>query len=200
MGGLFDREVLPKLDAVDVSGWKLPTASGKISGANLGKAVEILETNLKSVNSFLQTQQDDLTGSFRDVKDKVNALAIANGRLDGLVGRPHGFGAEYGVALLGRMQPGRCLHEGLRRLLRGLGLMRDGGGGVILPQDFGRNGHEGPLELSIKSSGSGGAKKKGNHSLQEIGRFGRRQLTGGTDWCDQVGLQRRPDLSARGWG
>jgi hypothetical protein len=84
MSGLFDREVLPKMDAVDVSGCK---------------AVEILERNLKLVNSFFQNQQDDLTGSFlKDVKDKVNALVIANGRLNGLVGRPQGFGAEYDVA------------------------------------------------------------------------------------------------------
>jgi hypothetical protein len=76
MGGIFDREVLPKMDAVDVSGLKSPTTSGKILGANLGKAVEILQRNLKSVNSFLQNQQDDLSGSFKDVKYKVNALPL----------------------------------------------------------------------------------------------------------------------------
>jgi hypothetical protein len=71
MGGLFDLEVLPKMDAVDVSGLKSPTTSRKSSGANLGKVVAILERNLKLVNYFLQNQQDDLTGSFKDVKDKV---------------------------------------------------------------------------------------------------------------------------------
>jgi hypothetical protein len=97
MDGIFEREALPQFDAVKMSALKSPSGSGKVSGINLSKAVETLERNLNSANTFLGKQQDDLATSFSDLKGKVNSLAIANGRLDGLMGRPQGFGAEYGV-------------------------------------------------------------------------------------------------------